>query len=148
MSMESDLVGYLTNLPAITGLVKRRIYPNAAPQGAEKPLIVYRRMTGGHITNMGGSAGVAQPEVQLVVVDKPTDQPISPLSFSNIKRIGEALRQTMQGFRGQMGSTRVMAVHLQNESDVYAQPQDAGEGVDQLFLTYSILYEESKPVFV
>lgn len=146
--MESDLVGYLLSQPAISNLVKRRIYPNAAPQGAEKPLLVYRRMTGGHSMTLSGSAGWAQPEVQLVVVDKPTDQPISPLSFSNIKQIGEALRQAMQGFRGQMCSTVVRAVALMNESDVYAQPQDAGEGVDQLFLTYSILYEESKPVFV
>ena len=97
---------------------------------------------------LSGSAGFAQPDVQLIVVDKPTDQPINPLSFSNIKRIGEALRQVMQGFRGYMGSTVVRAVALTNEADVYSPPQDAGEGADQLFLTYSILYEESKPAFV
>lgn len=94
--------------------------PASDPAYQNFPCLVYRRMNGGHGTDMDGSDGTAAPIFEFHAIDRDPDK---------VEEIGETLRECLQGFSGMMGQTRVEEIELVDESDDYLESKvgdDAG----------------------
>lgn len=137
--IEQGLYTYLTAQAALTTHVSTRIHPNVAPQGADKPFIVYGKSTGAPTYDMTGETGLASARFQFAIV---ADQ------YSSVKTIADALRKELSGYRGAMGSEDVRRVSLESESDEWLAPASADErGFHQITQDYEFWFTQTTPSF-
>lgn len=137
MSIRSDLRTYLLSNTEITDLVGQRIFPCRRPQNVTGDAICFWRTSGDHDHNLTGSSGTAIPTFAIEVLST---------TYLTADAIAEAVRQVMQGFRGDMGTTEVKTVILADEQDGFDE-NDKGDDVAtyRIALLYRIRYTESKP---
>lgn len=65
MSIETNLYTTLSNDAGVTALVGTRIYPNPAPEGAEKPLISYFVVAGSRFQTIPGVGDATRKRIQI-----------------------------------------------------------------------------------
>ena len=142
--IRADLRTYLLSQSDITDLVGTRIYwvriPQKNPSDANYPCITYRRATGGHVHNLDGAQGYAEAIVEIDIWGPDSEV---------VENVGEQVRESLQGFRGEMGTTDVRRrVTLEDEQDFY-YPSEVGDdvGVYRIQYKYKIGYGESVPCF-
>lgn len=134
--MEKGLLTYL--LAQLAGTFGTRIHPVKVPQStATLPVLVVNRESGVHAHRLSGAAGRAAPSMRLRVFGS---------TYDSVMTAAEAVRQVMQGFRGEMGTVRVTAVLLDDEFDEYLPAADGSDaGTYARTLDYTIQYRESIP---
>lgn len=65
MSIETDLYSTLSTDSGVTALISTRIYPNPAPEGAQKPLISYQLVAGSRISTIPGTGDATRKRIQI-----------------------------------------------------------------------------------
>ena len=109
MSIEAEMVKFLKADATVKGLVADRLYPVLAPEDAEAPYIVYRRMGTPREETMRGP-GTPDPRFRLTCWAGDYEQAID---------LADAVRARMDGQPGHWGDIHVQRVKLEDESDVF-----------------------------
>lgn len=65
MSAPADLRTYLLAQSGVSTLIGTRMYPDALPEGATLPAVVYYRISGTHVESLGGIKAAGTCRVQL-----------------------------------------------------------------------------------
>ena len=115
MTVDQGFYTYVTAQSAITDLISTRLYPVLLPQNATLPAATYRRVDSPRIHSHDGASGLASPRFQVdiwVDAKAPDDQ------YAALLAIGDAFRQTLDGYSGLMG-TVTTDVQLVDERDMY-----------------------------
>ncbi len=85
----------LINDATLGPLIGQRVYPLVLPHNAALPAIVYQRISTPRITNQQGSSGLARPRLQLKSW---------ATTFEAAYAVADAVRRSLDGFRGSLGS--------------------------------------------
>lgn len=118
MSIEQALRDFLLVVDAVTDVFGQRIYPRVAPQGAIAPYCVMTRISSPGHHHLTGPANFANPRIQFSVRASTPDVAASGAG---------ALRGALDGFRGEMGSERVLWVALADERDTFEHRGDGSQ---------------------
>lgn len=133
MSIEAEMVKFLKADATVKGLVAERVYPVLAPDDADAPYIVYRRMGTPRAETMQG-AGTPDPRFRFKCWASNYEQAIV---------LADAVRARMDGQRGEWGGIHVQRVKLEDESDVFdAFEWDADDGAFGRQLDFTITHDE------
>lgn len=86
--IEADIYAHLrTNITA----VNNRIYPTVASPTADRPYIVYQRISGSRVHDKSGQTGLAHPRIQVAVWAD---------TYGEAKTIARDVRKAMNAFPG------------------------------------------------
>lgn len=139
MSLKSSLITYLKTETNLTDLVGDRIYIGYAEQDAALPFVVAHQIDGVHEHHMAAATGFVQGRFQFNCHAQTT------VSAENV---AEQLRQSLDGFRGTMGSVFVSTCHMDAERDDTAPPvEGAHRGIYTVQHDYLIGWAVSVPTF-
>jgi len=140
MSIKTALYDLLSGSTAVKALTSTRIYPMVAPDSADKPFIVYQRITAEHAHHLADPGGLVSSTFQISIYAS------SSLSSWNV---AEAVRNLLDGYINASGTPVIQSIALQNEIDDYEAPTDASQGgVFSVKQDYGIWYEEATPTNV
>lgn len=105
--LEEDLVAYLSSKPTVVAFVGDRVWPLLLPPEPALPALVYQRISAVREESHAGD-GLVHPRIQIRCWAN---------TYSEAKRLAEAVRLSLRGYKGQMGATRVEKAKLANEID-------------------------------
>lgn len=113
------LVARLAADGTVAGLVTTRIYRNKAPLGTARPYLVYQVIDSFRDHALDGPTGLNAGRVQF-----------SAWAATHLaaKAIADAVRASLDGYRGTLSGVAVRGVTSQNEVDLYDDDTDL-EGV-------------------
>lgn len=138
MAFETGLVTYLESKTALTDLVGTRMHPQIAPQGLTEPFLVFSRISGASGHHMTGADGLQQARYQFDAYG----------TYPQVKSVEGALRQSLDGYRGAMGSEYVQTCHVLDSRDLYEEPGDKQQfGTHRVSMDFLIAYVEDVPTF-
>jgi hypothetical protein len=103
ITIEEGLKAYLTANIGLAALVSGRVYPLHLPQTVTIPSLTFQRVSTPRVTthDMSGSSGTAYPRFQFDAWGA------SPMEA---KRVTDALRAALNGYRGTMGTADPVTV--------------------------------------
>lgn len=130
MTVEAGLYAHLSTDAGVNALVGTRIYPLLVPLDATLPAIAYQRISGPRDHHHQGASGLAVARIQLTYVGG---------SYSEAKQVAAAVRATLDGRRGGLGSTTVGSIMLDNERDEWS----TGFELPVVQQDYVIWYQEA-----
>jgi len=125
-SIDESLVTILQASSAVTALAGQRIYPLRALQTAVKPFVLYQRISSVRQHSHDGPSGLARPRFQVRCVAG---------SYGQSRQLADAVRNTLDGYSGTVGSVRIDGIIFQNEIDTDDVALDAEAS------TYSVLQD-------
>jgi len=146
--IRQDLRTYLKTKTGLTDLIggatDPRLYlahvPEANPPLSLFPCVVYLRATGGYGHDIDGSDGTAAPTFEFYTLGTDPEE---------VEEISEQLRQALQGGPTTMGSTEMLHVTLEDESDDYLETK-VGEdtlGLHETVQRFVLAHKVTKPTF-
>ena len=125
MALNADLLTFLKTQTAVTSLVGSgtacRIYPDGIKEGATRPCAMYRKVSGGPMTGIGGVLGLSQARYEIMSFGA---------SRSAADNLDEVIYDALRGGNKTMGSTAVTEVHV-GESDRDCGADPPIDGSDQ-----------------
>lgn len=127
--IETDLRAYLMAHPEVGPLVGNRIYPLALPQSPALPAVTYQRISTTRTRTKDGPTGAAEVRVQMSCWS---------MSYIEAKRVADAIRHALDGYRGSMGGHYVYVAASEGELDFY----EPDTQLYQVAADYLIWYEE------
>ena len=101
MNCEAAIYGILSGDATLTALVSTRIYPEAAPQNAANPCIVYSESTPEFNDN---KSGVSHLDVNLVQID------VYASTISVRNTIGSRIRTLLDRYSGTVNSINIQSI--------------------------------------
>lgn len=110
MSIEAGLVAHLKTHPGVSALAGSRVYPLKIPQNAAFPALAYRLVSNPHEEAHDRDPGLARARFQIDVLAR---------SYNNAIAVRDAIRVSLKGLRGQLGTVPVQAVHWLSHWDDY-----------------------------
>lgn len=142
ISIEVAIRHRLVTSPAVSALLGDRIEPSFSSEQTRLPRAVYTRLISDHQHHMGGASGLVFVRVQIDIFAD---------TFSEMEQIGEAVRNRLDGFRGNItvGADTVwlQQVHLEDARDQAVDPTDGSDrGIFRRLLDFRISAAESIPV--
>lgn len=117
-SIKTALYQYLSTHPAMITVVGTHIFPFMAPTSVAQPYITMQRLTHLNDRHMVGVTDLAHLTMQL---------DSWALSSCDLEAVTEALRQALDGYRGNMAGVPVEYCAVMNEFDTYEPPTDGSE---------------------
>lgn len=139
MSLANDIHARLAADTDVTTLTSTQIYVDRVPATATLP---YVAITIGPATpehHMTAAAGLKRRSVQIDIVGA---------THTSVHNVSEAIRGSLDGFRGTMGSTTVRRCQMDEGVEQYLPPTDASDiGDIQRSLDVTIWHTESVPTF-
>lgn len=132
--IEADLYTYLTSQSTITNLVGNRIYPDAAPQSASLPLIVYSKQSTDRQLTLKKSVGFCVCRMQLDVFG---------ITRTVCENIVEQIRLRTDGFQGNWGTTFIHLVKFDSESVGWDLESAKDTGIHRATVDLIISFTES-----
>jgi hypothetical protein len=137
MSVKGGLAAHLKADPAVAAIVGDRVEIFPMSQGVDLPFVVYRRRRTEHVRHLGGLSGLRRVEFEVSALA--TDSAV-------VDSLAEAIRVSLDGFRGVWAGTRVTAVYVDELSDIFAPDIEGGEDVVlQVDLEVVIWHREAVP---
>lgn len=110
---------YLETVGGITELVADRIYPHHLPRDVSTyPVLTHQVISLNHLHVLGGAAGQVTARVQLDCWSR---------SLSDMEILTEAVRQSLDGFSGTMGTISVFFCMILLEHDQHESPKDSSQ---------------------
>ena len=117
--MTESLYTYLSAQSAITDLVGTHIYPHWIPQDQSTwPLITITKIGESHTHHLGGAGTFATARYQIDCWG---------LTLASVDAVHEAVRQSLQGMSGTMGTDTVHFVVCDSVRELHEQPKDASD---------------------
>lgn len=139
MSLISDMHARFTADTDIYGETSTRLYDNRAAQAPTLPYIVLTEISAVREPQLRAASGMVQKRVQVDVYAS---------SSTGVRRLSEYVRDSLDGYRGTMGSTVVRSCHLDGESDFYEPPDDGSSGGKcRRIMEFVIFHTETVPTF-
>ncbi len=122
--IEEDLRNHLLNNESISDHIDTRLYPGWIPKDAQMPSVAFLMISG----NRHHDIDVAYPRYQFSVFSK---------RYSEAKRISDEIINSLQRFKGIMGSTEIIQIVFQNQYDQYESDTD----LYHISLEFKVIYE-------
>lgn len=137
MTVEAFISARLEADAGVGAICADRIYPAMAPQSAVLPFITYIVISEPHLHHMGGASGLAMPRVQVDCFAATSLQAAS---------LGEAVRASIQGFRGTVAGVVIRKCHLVTRTTSMEGPSNATDvPVYRVTMDYEIAHATSVP---
>lgn len=131
MAIEVGLRNRLVNDTDVNNLVSTRVYPLRLPQGYTLPAISYQRISAERIHEMSiGPIGWAWSRFQ---VDCWAN------SYGDVRSLAEAVRQSLDGFKGDLDSTHVGGIYIEGERDLFEENAE----IYRVTMDFLIPYKET-----
>jgi len=134
MTLEDALFSYLSGFAGLNALTGTRIYLGKAPEAAEKPYIVYQKISGPRIHSMGRDPSLRRPRYQFTAWDK---------TLVGAKKVSAQVLEAFKDYKNQlMGGVNgvyVQAVLCENDGIDHYDPESKLSGNITDFI---IWYEE------
>lgn len=130
MAMQEAIVQILEGTPPLTALVSSRIYPLRLPHGVDLPALTYRLVSAPRDQTQDGPSGLTMARVQVSAWATDYDQ---------AKAIATAVRQGVQGYRGELQGVRVDSIRMINETDL----DDPEPGIYQIAMDFAVDHAEA-----
>lgn len=137
--IEFDFADHLMNCPGVAALVEGRVYAESAPQEETRPFITYRLLTGAerHYHSLGAS-GLVEAEIEVVCRAN---------TIEVARDVYEAVRNEVDGFRGEWDGTVVNRASLTPAASATAAPAHGDEpGGPAITARLTVHYYEPVPV--
>lgn len=103
------LYSYLTQKTEVKEIVGNKIYPSILPQDAAIPAIVYRPISAGYDSLLGGDSGFVRQIVQIVCFDK---------TFKKVRILSRKVKKAIQDLNGLMGGLKIEAVFIRSDFEL------------------------------
>jgi hypothetical protein len=132
-SIDESLVGILQASSTVTAICGQRIYPLFARQTAVKPLVVYQRISSVREHAQDGPAGLARPRFQFRCVGN---------SFSQARSLADAVRASLDGYKGTAGGVVIGAITCENEVDLEDVATDSEATAFSVLLDFFVWHGE------
>ncbi len=110
--IDEDLIAYLQGLGTAAGT---RVHLAVMPQEIIYPAVAVRRSSGSVDRGLGGEAIMGRGVWSIDVYGR---------DFVSMFAVSDDIRGALDGYRGHMGTTRVMSASLQNHSDFSEEDGD------------------------
>jgi len=123
----------LTSDAAVVALIENRIYPQAAPQNAEKPYVTYRIVAAVDSENFEGSDELLMRRYEFTSYAQLYDE---------ARAIVAAVKQSLQAFQGMMGSCDVDSIQF-SDGDAGSDSYDDDEKTHQTTIDFRVFYHPS-----
>lgn len=134
MALESELVKRLRADATVAGLVGLRIFAGMARAGEPLPRITYQRISGPRLHLLDGLPGIAQPRIQF---------DCWAARYEDAKSLADAVRISLDDFRGVLGTHTVQGIFMQDERDLSEPPSHAeGLGIFRVSQDYLVWHTE------
>lgn len=140
MSLLTDIRARLVADATISGITTR-IAMSVSNQSDSLPRITLHTIGADHEHHMIAATGIVQGRIQ---IDCHASSPV------NADVLAEAVRQSLDGYRGAIGSTNVSTCHLADERSLVTPPVDGRDqsgGVFTKQLDFTIGYRVTVPTF-
>lgn len=108
--IEESLIAFLKDQPNVAALVGSRIVMLAAAENVRRPLVVLFRSSTRRISSKTGLSGDVRVAVELHCV---------AADPGGMMAVAEAVRQSLDGFKGDLAGVPVSHVGITNERDAY-----------------------------
>jgi hypothetical protein len=134
-SPEAVLLRALVTSPAVAILMAKRIYAVVAPQSATYPFATYRRSAVDREQTLVAPMGVPRLSVEVQVFAG---------TYEQAREAADAVRQTLDGYRGSALGCTVSQTSLEAESDDFVTLQGGDlPPAYQITQTYDVWWQES-----
>lgn len=122
MSAPADLRTYLLANAGVSALIGTRMYPNALPQGATLPAVVYYLISSTHVQSLGGitAAGTCRVQLDCYAATRLAADGVSA-------PIVAALRLLSVGQQSIGAGTLVCDIEIQGPRDDQQEPADGSD---------------------
>ena len=142
MSIKDALYDLLIADTAVSDEVSARVHPQFAPASSALPYIVLQQVSADHFEHMTAAAGMVTVRVQ-----------IDCYAATNIslELVVEAVREALDGFRGDMGTPAVAVRRCHLEGDRDGLVPSSGKDEKHTFrrnMDFMISHTETVPTFV
>ena len=127
--MEDKLRTFLKNEPSVAAVLGDRIYPRRLQQKATLPALTYQRIDTPRTPVHGEKSIFPRPRMQLRIWAK---------TSKTAWQAADAVRITLDGFRGQMGALTVTRCVIVNEME----DDDPETGLVSVVQDYQITYQD------
>lgn len=140
MKILQSIRSHLVARPGVTiHTTTSRIYTKHLPQGATLPAVSINLIDAAHEHDLDGSAGNCMARIQVNSWAE---------ADTGVDDLAEAVRMSMQGFVGTMGTHSIGVVILDNEVDLDEEPEDGGPTpIYRRAQDYRIRFTETRPTF-
>jgi hypothetical protein len=139
---EEAVFKLLADDATVGGICADRIYPEAPPETAPLPFLMYTRTNNEHHMHMLADSGLAVARVQVDIVAD---------TQAEMRSLSRAVRKALSGYRGTVTNTNtlvVRALHLESEDSEYLTPESGkGEGLHVGVHVYILGYKENVNTF-
>jgi type II secretory pathway pseudopilin PulG len=132
--IESEMYSYLQDQSNITDLIGTRLYPDAAPQTAILPLIVYAKQSTDRNHTLRGAVGICTARIQLDVYGS---------SRTVCESIMDLVRLSVDGFQGNWGTTFIHLCKFDSESVSWDLETAKDTGIHQSTVDLVVTFTES-----
>ena len=137
--IEQRLVAYLLTKTAITSIVGSKVYGNTAYQASVAPFVLCVPNGGTRFYHTLGASGLTEAAIDVVCRAK-TDVKAAELY--------EAVRDSVDGFRGMWGSTQIDSAFLEPHATGTESPTEGDAmGFPSMRATLNVFYHNSLPTF-
>jgi hypothetical protein len=138
--LEPALHSYLSGKTAITALVGSQIFANhLPPRWNKQPAISFHRASTEHEHDIAGAVGCARVRMQIDCWS---------ILYEEALEISEAVRTSLQGYRGMIGSVEATSCTLLNTAVLPEPPAKADDAwIYHVALDFLMIHRESRPSF-
>jgi hypothetical protein len=138
--LEPALHAYLSDKTAIIDLVGNQIYANhLPPRWNKRPSVSFHRAATEHEHDIAGAVGCARVRMQIDCWSQ---------SYETALEISEAVRESLQGYRGLIGAVEVTSCTLLNTILLPEEPAKADDAwIYHVALDFLMIHRESRPQF-
>lgn len=117
----------------VAALIATRIYPQAAPQNAEKPYVTYRVVAAVDSENLEGSDGLTMRRYEFTSYAE---------LYDDARSIVAAIKDSLQAFQGMMGSCEIDSIQF-SDGDAGSDSYDDDEKTHQTTIDFRVFYHPS-----
>lgn len=140
--MDAALITYLLDQQTITAEVEDRIYPDIAPQKAERPHLVVRLDDGVGEGHAGGHAGLTTNDYSIYCEGSQVG------GYAEAKDLAEIVRLTLDGYQGLMDDVDVRRVEAVVRASTRGTPRQGDEvGLPSVVVDAEISFRSTIPTF-
>ena len=133
-SPEAALREVILEDPAMSELIKTRLFPVIAPATVDLPFLVYRRASIKREATFTGPLGNPTVSVEYQIMDE---------TYEGVRTVADTLRKTIDGWTGVVGEVLIRQTFLDQEFDHFAQLQGAEmPNVYCVSQSYDVIWEE------
>ena len=133
-SPEAVLLRALVASPEVAHLMGRRIYAVMAPQSATYPFATYRRSSVDREQTLAGPMGVPRVSIEYQVYGG---------TYEQAREAADAVRETLDGYRGSTLGCTVSLASLESESDDFVTLQGGDlPPAYQITMTFDTAWQE------